>query len=778
MQSTRDRTNDEMLSWPTTGARTTTVLFRIACVAALLYAFVAGLHTVTDWDLGWQLATGRWVAQHHQIPSSDVFSYTSPGEPWIYPIGSGLIFYWLYLLGSYSALSCLGAITCVGTVALLLRKGSSASALLSIFAIPVIADRTTPRADMFTVLLFAAFLSILWEQFSASPPSEAQSGRARLWLLPLLMIAWVNLHLGFVAGLGLVFTYAAIEALEMLWPVRRRASLDRLRRAWPWLIATFAAVLVNPWGWRIVQALLRQQNAMDLHSQSINEWASVRLNWNAVSASFTERDPKNAAIFILLAIAFSAVLLSLWRRQFGAAIMLSAAAVLAFRHMRFTALFGLVVVVVGGAVLMPVIETLSGRIRDQRLRAIASAGAVSVALILICTRSADLISSHAYLSSSTELATFGTGLSWWFPDRAAAFVERENLPAQLFNTYNEGGFVAWRLGLRYPDYIDGRAIPFGTALFRRSAALLNFPPQSPQWQQEAERYGIRSMIIPLGRYDALQYFPVLQQFCTAGDWRPVYLDEVSAVFVRRTPETEGLIQRLQINCATSPIPAVRPGANDSAAFNQWSNAAAVLFALGRNSESYAATTQALNIFSGNAMLHIIRGNLLAQSSNAGVAEQEYLLANSLEPTGYSWATLAVFYGRQGRSAEQIQAWQHVADLAPLQASSAALLQLGNAYLSAHQPQQALQSLDEAVDRLPTQAASDDEIRPLRASLAHTRAVALSTMGDFNRAVASEEEAVQLAPDRAEQWTALAALYDRLGRHEDAQHARERSISPH
>src|SRR3989442_142721 len=41
---------------------------------------------------------------------------------------------------------------------------------------------------MFTTVLFAAFLSLIWENF--------QTGRARLWLLPVLMVAWVNLHLG------------------------------------------------------------------------------------------------------------------------------------------------------------------------------------------------------------------------------------------------------------------------------------------------------------------------------------------------------------------------------------------------------------------------------------------------------------------------------------------------------------------------------------------------------------------------------------------------------
>ena len=47
---------------------------------ALLYALLAGLRTVADFDLGWQLATGRYVIQHQQIPYTDVLSYTGSGE--------------------------------------------------------------------------------------------------------------------------------------------------------------------------------------------------------------------------------------------------------------------------------------------------------------------------------------------------------------------------------------------------------------------------------------------------------------------------------------------------------------------------------------------------------------------------------------------------------------------------------------------------------------------------------------------------------------------------
>ena len=71
----------------------------VLSLVAVGYAFLAGLRTLTVTDLGWQLATARWIVQHHEIPSTDVFSYTAQGQLWVYPVGSGLLFYGAYLLG-------------------------------------------------------------------------------------------------------------------------------------------------------------------------------------------------------------------------------------------------------------------------------------------------------------------------------------------------------------------------------------------------------------------------------------------------------------------------------------------------------------------------------------------------------------------------------------------------------------------------------------------------------------------------------------------------------
>jgi Tfp pilus assembly protein PilF len=693
--------------------------FVILSVFVIGYAFLAGVRTLTEFDLGWLLATGRWIAQHRQIPSTDVFSYTAQGQPWIYPIGSSLIFYAAWLVGGYALITWLGAAACAATTALLLRRGSVISGLLAILAVPLIAVRTRPRADMFTVLLFATFLALLWRYH--------RTGRSPLWLLPVLMVAWVNLHLGFVVGLALIAGYVLTETSEMVWPGRRKPALERLRQCGPWLIAVLGATLVNPWGWEIYTALLHQERAMAAQLQWIPEWGSVPLNWTIMSTGLSLRDP-GGAFFLMLLITAATVPVTVLRKQLGAAALLSGASLLAVRYIRFEALFGIVTVIVGADVLSSAPNTLQKKIRNAqfetaRCGAALTVGAVSLAVVLACLRSADLVSDRSYLAS-TDLGVFGVGLSWWFPERGATFLERENVPAQIFNTYNEGGYFTWRLGSKYLDYVDGRAIPFGPELVEQNSRLLATSPESPEWQREAEHYNINAILVPLGRYNGLHLFPMLRQFCGSEDWPPVYLDEVSAVFVRRRPENEDLIARLRIQCATAPLPAVVPEENTTEAFNHWANAAAVLHALGRNGAAFEATSKALAIFPGSAFVHSLRGNLFVEAGSLRNAEQQYLLSASLESNGTIWSSLGAIYHRQGRLMEEIEAWEHASALLPYPAPE--LLALGYAELAARHPQKALQAFDRAAVGLAPQNERQESQR-FFASLAHGRAMALSAL---------------------------------------------------
>lgn len=736
-------------------------LVTVVFFAVLAYAFLAGLRTVTDFDLGWQMATGRWMWSHHQILSVDVFSYTAQGKPWIYPVGSGILFYAIYLIGGFGLLSWLGAAACAGTVALVLRRDSAVSATLAVFSIPVLAGKTTPRADMFTTVLFAAFLTLLWKHY--------ETGRAKLWLLPPLMVTWVNLHLGFVSGLALVGAYAIAECLELAWPNRRAPARDRLSKALPWLVLVILATFINPWGWGIYRAIFRQQEVTATHSERISEWLSYRLNWTIIESSLSLRHPEPFIVLLLAAVV--AIPIALWKQNVSAAALMTGAGYIAFRHVRFQALFCEVMVVVAAAVLASASAPFLNRnLANSRQRPIFAGTISGCLLLLIAVRSADLVSNRTYMSTTT-FGSFGAGLSWWFPERAADFIEREKLPGNIFNSFNEGGFFTWRLGTQYPDYIDGRNIPFGTELLDRNQRLMRTPPDDPEWVKEADRYNINTILIPLARYHAFDYFPLLRQFCASHTWRPVFLDEVSVVFVREAPATQSLIERFPIDCLTAPIPPVPTQTEGAVAFNQWANAATVLHGLARNREALEASERALSIFPASGYMHARRASLLLEAGRVSEAKQGLLTAVALQPTGEVWSLLAELYHRDGQLSEAIQAWERASEL--LRDPAPAFLSLGYANLEANQPHQALALFDRTVAEINEQSEADNQ---LLATVARGRAAAYTALADWNHAVQFQQDTVRLVPNRNQDWLYLADLYDRVGRAQEAQAARARAAN--
>ena len=732
-------------------------LYLILAAVALAYAFFAGLRTVQDFDLGWQMATGRWAIEHHQVPRVDVLSYTMPGEPWNYPLGSEILFYLTYRLGGFALISWIGAAACVGTIAILLRRNSAAGAAIAILAVPLIAARTTPRADMFSIVLFAAYLSLLWENY--------QTGRARLWLLPVLMVAWANLHFGFASGLALIVAYVAAEFLEIFFGAeRRRVALQKLRRAWPWFVGTALATLINPWGWNIYHGLLVEQRAYQQGQLWINEWAPVPVNWEAISRAVFVRET-GGTIYIMLGVAIIAGAFALLRGHWAVALLLLGSAYPAVHAVRMGAVFASVVVIAGGPQWSMILSAAGQRLKSPRIRH-ALASAVVVCLIaLAALRSLDLVSGRQYRTTSDD-AVFGAGLCSWFPLRAAEFIQRENLPGEILNTYAAGGYLAWSIGPAHHIYIDGRDTLYGPPHLAKLTELEYASPDTKVWQDEVTRYNINTVVLALTRYDGVPP-ALLYDFCNSSFWSAVYLDERAAVFVRHSPQNLALIERFAVNCQSAPLPADSSNANRTAAFNTWGDTAFTLAALQRNPEAQAAYQKALAIDPNAASLHRGYADLLFAMGKLDGAEAEYLEAIKLQPSADTWGALARSYMKRDRMLAATDAMEHEARFAPR--PYLIWQDLGYLYLQLKQPENALRVLNKAAASTPAALKAADS-GFFEFKVAQGQAAAWEALGNLDRAIQYQEKAANLEPNVPAPWRRLAKMYELSGRLADAQTA--------
>jgi tetratricopeptide (TPR) repeat protein len=760
----------------------------------LLLALCAGLHTAGDSDMGWHLATGRWVLDHRQVPRTDVLSFTSAGTPWVYPPFAGVLFYLTYGAFGYAGLSWFCALACLAVVAYLVRRGDMGSAVLAMLAVGSIATRTAPRADLFTTVFFALFLGELW--------AYQRGRRCQLWVLPAIMLLWVNLHPGFLAGIGAIGGYLLMELSDFLFAERRQAVLLRLRRVWPWLAACGVATLVNPWGARIYVASLNLAGARGSAQGKVNsniaiaEFMGVPLSTHSLYQLIDVRHAQFGFTWLLLLAVILAGLF-FWKGQVGAGLVVLVALYAALNHARYSALFAISIVTLGTGLLeelfanRPVISG-DGALprpggakprhhtsRDSRRNAAAAQLRVpkSAAILLTAVfcavalvQVADFVSNRTYVVFNPDLR-FGTGEASWLPDRAAAFIRHQQLPGNIFEDYELGGYAAWSLGPKYPDFIDGRGDRLSPDLALEQFNLYSEDPDSQAWQNEAGRWNLNVLLVSTAGLRGLRNLDPYK-FCQSTNWRPIYMDDVSLVFLRNTPDNSSWINRLQIDCSTLVL---NPPVSDSRSslHSFYLNSAELFFILHRDRDAEVSLSHADALYRDDPNVHLLKGLLFQRQQQYAHAEQEFRTSLAINENGGVWFSLASVYGNEGRNEVALQALEHAAGLA-LQPFNI-YMTMGKLQLVLNRPEDALLSFDRAEKSSPYRNGAESLAPEVYAELAEARSEAHRLLAHWNEAIAFQQEAIQRTPHVQRRWDRLARLYDASGQTKLAEEVRQQML---
>jgi len=722
--------------------------------------------------MGWHLATGRWVIEHRQVPRIDVLSFTSAGKPWMYPPFAGVLFYAIYSLFGHAGLSWFCALACLAVVAYLVRRGDLTSAVLAMLAVASIATRTAARADLFSTVFFALFLGELW--------AYQRGRRCRLWLLPVTMLFWVNLHPGFIAGLAAIGAYLVIELSDFLFAERRHAVLLRLRQVWPWLAACFVATLLNPWGARIYAASLNLAGVSGSSQGKINsniaigEFLSVPLSTHLLYQLIDVRHRQFGFTWLLLLALVIASLFFFWKRQFGAGLIVLFALYAALNHVRYSALFAISVVTLGAGVLEALLAGGSASSAQKKTgplhRVPTSAAILLMAVFCAITllQIVDLASNRTYVVFNPDLR-FGTAEASWFPARAAAFIRDQRLPGNVFEDFELGGYAAWKLGPTYPDFIDGRGDRLSPDLWIEVFNLYSQDPDSQAWQKEAERWNLSVLLVATANLRGLRNIDIYK-FCQSTSWRPIYMDDVSLVFLRNTPDNSSWINRLRIDCSTQvltpPVSATR-----SALQEFHLNSGELFFVLHRYGDAEKSLAQSDMLYRGDPNVHLLKGLLLDRQQRYAEAEQELRESLAINENGGVWSSLASVYGDEGRNEAALRALQRAAGLA-LQPFTI-YMTMGKVQIAMNQPKDALASFDKAEKSSPYRDGAESLAPEVYAELAEGRSEAHRLLGQWDEAVSFQQEAIQRTPGVQRRWDRLARLYEASGQVKLADQVRQR-----
>jgi len=217
----------------------------IAAVAALAVAAAAATFTeVYNYDIFWHLASGDWMFAHGRVLATDPFS--------IDPLPQWVNVHWLfqvivrvlYGVGGFAALVGLKTLLAAATVtvpAVACRREAPPAwiVLAGLLALAALETRIRVRPESFTLLFMAVTIALV------ESVRRGASAR-RLWLLPAVMLPWVNMHGLYFLGPALFWSAAAGAAVDRRLGRAISGNLPT-RGAVLAMLAASAACLITPW---------------------------------------------------------------------------------------------------------------------------------------------------------------------------------------------------------------------------------------------------------------------------------------------------------------------------------------------------------------------------------------------------------------------------------------------------------------------------------------------------------------------------------------------------
>jgi hypothetical protein len=474
-------------------------------ILIILYATAARmlLLPVTDLDIWWHLRAGHWIVENGGVPSTDPFSTFGQDKAWI-------AYSWLFEVLAYGFYRWLGL---AGVV--VLRMALALAVLAAVHRLVARREPSFVRGTALVTLAFVALLpllrerswlfSILFYTLTLDAVLEMRAGqptRGVFWL-PLLYASWANLHIQFVNGLFLLGLACVAPVLDRCFGLERsgkHADTAGTRGWWALVGVTglcVLATLLNPYGLRLYAAVI-ELPTQAVPFKVISELQAIPFR------HLTDWAP--------LALVGLAVFMMGWGRKLSSfeILLLIASAILSFRAMRDVWL----VVLAALAILAPYRKSPSlGPAKPfalTRWRALVVAGGVAV-LLTFGAWSYDLSESHLQKQVAEH-----------FPMQAAGVVEQHAWAGPLFNGYEWGGYLIWRLP-DMPVSMDGRTSVHGDERLLRSWQTWN---GLPGWDTDPELAAAGVVIADPQR-------PLTSLLRLDPRFTLVHEDDVAAVFVAK-----------------------------------------------------------------------------------------------------------------------------------------------------------------------------------------------------------------------------------------------------
>ena len=473
-------------------------LKRIFDIYIFAFVFFLASKPLNDPDFWFHLKSGEYILRNHIFPTTDPFSFTFYGQPWI--VHGWLTAVTFYLVQSqlgYGALIFLFAVLITLTFWFVYRR-CHAHPFVTGFAVLLgvlsVSTNIGVRPRVLTLLLTSVFLLVL-ENYS-------RRGGRMIWILIPLTALWANLHGGFFFG-------PAFIGLAMAGIVLDKWSGDVQVEPWPRLrvmalvlCGSVLAIVLNPYRTEMLFVPIRVLQTT-VYKEVVVDWLSPDFH-----------RPEVLPFLVLFLMTTAALALSPVRPKPSELLFFIATLYLSFNSQRNLAIFTLVAVplLANYAQHWLAANKLDRFFQDSLL---ARRSAFGLVLLLPLILFAAKLKSTVYGEFRQQTMDV--------PLDAVEYLKQKQITGNTFTDPNIwSNYLLWALPSN-PIFIDGRDV-YTEAFTREYLSITN---GQSDWHEAFDRYGLRVAIV--GPRSLLA-----RKLCAAADWQEVYRDEMTVVFAKRS----------------------------------------------------------------------------------------------------------------------------------------------------------------------------------------------------------------------------------------------------
>lgn len=490
---------------------------------------------VSDGDLFFQMAYGKYLLENRTlIPDHSIYSWTPADNSEIYCAWlSEIFFYLLFSLTGYTGIFVLRYLFVLLAVFLILfyakKTGLEKNPLtyLSI-ALFLLSSHTGTehKPELFSFLFFNISVWLYFDgKLDVSRLNEKGVPLYRkLYLLPLIMLVWVNSHGAFIFGLVFLFLALAGEGINyILKSVERKAGkkgkksthkgknnlIFPVKHFLLSLLIASVSIFITPYGYKYPFMLIKRifSHERDLDRASVSAYRSIF-------------DPVNSAshygeffifMVLILIIVFSISFLRKKEVDFS----------LIFLNLTFGYIFTFFM---RTTYFWPPIfvYTILYLLRDfkweEEKKRLISASAVFLTGCFLFISARGIYESYCKPITNRWM---GFGISCQNPVAETEFLKKYHPGKILFNDYNTGGYLMWEL---YPDYkvsIDPRAFPY-ISWYPEYLRFVN----GLDFKEFLEKYPCDTVLL------SYSYERCIWNFLASPHWKTAFYGPSGVIFVR------------------------------------------------------------------------------------------------------------------------------------------------------------------------------------------------------------------------------------------------------